>query len=99
MAFAGDVLEVVYKQNACLQILVTQRLDTAILYGVVQFAAEAVRCQIGGLPSGFAFSEAVADGVQQMGFAQAVCRPNEQRIICLGWVVGDSQSGFVCESV
>ena len=61
--------------------------------------AETAGCEMGNLPSWPVLTEVAANGMQQMGFTQAVSRPNEQRIVAGSGIVGDGYRGLIREPV
>ena len=97
--FAGDELDVVHQQNVGLAVLFVKLAHGALANRVDELVGELVALDVQRAHLRVRLLDVVADGVQQVGLAEARVPVDEERVVGAGGVRGDGQRSGVSKFV
>ena len=92
-------LDIVHDQHVEIAVFALELLAAVVGDGVNEVVGQLFTGDVAHAHIGLQLLGIVADGVQQVGFAEARFAPNEQRIIGASWGFGDGATGGVRELV
>ena len=97
--FARDKLNIVDNQQVVMQILLFKRIPCFVAHGCHKGFQVFIRVHIAHFGFGVEPQQFVADGLHQVGFAQACAAVHEKRVIhAVAWFFGDA-FGNICRQL
>ena len=96
---AGDELNIIHRQKIRLPVFFLEFRGGAVADGKNQLIRKFLSLDIQKLVVGVVLPDAPADGIDQMGLAQAAAAVQEQGVIAFGGVIGHRPCGGVRQAV
>ena len=96
---AGDELDIIHRQKIRLPVFFLEFRGGAVADGQNQLICKFLSLDVQKLVVGVVLPDAPADGIDQMGLAQAAAAVQEQGVIAFGGVIGHRPCGGVRQAV
>ena len=99
LRLALDELDVVDEQHVDLAVAALEAVVGALAHGVDELVEEGLGGDVAHPVGGVVLAHVVADGLQEVGLAEAGVAVDEQRVVLAGGRLGDGERGGVGEPV